>query len=150
MTDAIAGTRTFYGATERFATLDEVVDACRSALSDDVWDFLEGGAGAETTLRANREAFGRWTFRPRAMSGRERPSTATTFLGISLALPLLTAPFGADGLFHPDGQIAVARAGAAEGVAAIVPEAGTHPLERVAEAAPASAHRPTAPDGAAG
>ncbi|MGH3378443.1 MAG: alpha-hydroxy acid oxidase [Actinoallomurus sp.] len=139
MTDTIAGRRTFYGATERFATLDEVVDACRSALSDDVWDFLEGGAGAETTLRANREAFGRWTFRPRVMSGRERPSTATTFLGIPLELPLLTAPFGADGLFHPDGQIAVARADAAEGVAAIVPEAGTHPLERVAEAASASA-----------
>jgi isopentenyl diphosphate isomerase/L-lactate dehydrogenase-like FMN-dependent dehydrogenase len=133
------GQRTFYQDAERFATLEEITEACREALPAEVRDFLEGGAGEETTLRSNREAFRRWTFRPRVMSGREAPSTTTTFLGVPLGLPLLTAPFGADGLFHPDGQLAVARAGAAEGVAAIVPEAGTHSLERVAEAAPASA-----------
>jgi isopentenyl diphosphate isomerase/L-lactate dehydrogenase-like FMN-dependent dehydrogenase len=137
---ATAGERgTFYGASERFATLAEIIAACRATLPSDVWDFLDGGAGDEVTLRANRRAFDRWSFRPRVMSGRERPSTATTFLGIPLEVPLLTAPFGADGLFHPDGQLAVARADAAEGVAAIVPEAGTHPLERVAAAAPAAA-----------
>jgi 4-hydroxymandelate oxidase len=142
---------TFYGASERYATLDEIVAACRAALPDDVWDFLEGGAGTEATLRANQEAFDRWTFRPRVMSGRDRPSTATTFLGLPLELPLLTAPFGADGLFHPDGQAAVARANAAEGVIGIVPEAGTHSLERVAAAAPAAARiaqlHPMGPNG---
>lgn len=129
----------FYGSAERFATLDEITAACRAALPPEVWDFLEGGAGEETTLRANRAAFSRWSFLPRVMSGLPAPSTATTFLGIPLALPVLTAPFGADRLFHPDGQLAVARANAAEGVASIVPEMGSFSVEQVAQAAPAAA-----------
>lgn len=129
----------FYGSTEEFATLDEISAACRAALPPDVWDFLEGGAGDESTLRANRAAFERITFRPRVMSGLDVPSTSTAFLGIELGMPVLTAPFGADALFHPDGQVAVARANAAEGVASIVPEAGSHSLEEIAAAAPAAA-----------
>lgn len=125
-------------ATE-FATLDEIRQAALARLSSGARDFLESGAGDETTLRRNRRAFERWAFQPRVMSGLPSPATATRFLGIDLALPVLTAPFGADGLFHPDGQIAVARANAVAGTASIVPEAGTHSLEQIAAAAPASA-----------
>jgi 4-hydroxymandelate oxidase len=125
-------------ATE-FGTLDEIREAALAKLPAAAGDFLEGGAGDETTLRRNRRAFERWAFSPRVMSGRPAPTTATRFLGIDLALPVLTAPFGADGLFHPDGQVAVARANADAGTASIVPEAGTHSLERIAAAAPGSA-----------
>lgn len=125
--------------TGDFATLDEVHTAALAALDPAVRDFLEGGAGAETTLRRNRSAFEQWAFVPRVMNGLPMPSTATTFLGIDLALPVLTAPFGADNLFHPDGQIAVARANQAAGTASIVPEAGSHPVEDVARAAPMAA-----------
>jgi 4-hydroxymandelate oxidase len=121
-----------------FATLDEIREAALATLSPAARDFLEGGAGDEVTLRRNRRAFQRWAFVPRLMSGLSVPSTATRFLGVDLALPILTAPFGADGLFHLDGQIAVARANAAAGTASIVPEAGTHPLEKIAAAAPGS------------
>ncbi|GAA0932927.1 alpha-hydroxy acid oxidase [Virgisporangium aurantiacum] len=121
------------------ATLDEIREAALARLPVPARDFLEGGAGAETTLRRNRRAFQRWAFVPRVMNGLPAPTTATRFLGVDLALPVLTAPFGADGLFHPDGQIAVARANAAAGTASIVPEAGTHPLEKVATAVPGSA-----------
>ena len=128
-----------WASGKTYATLSEIVGAARAALDTDVLDFLDGGAGDEVTLRRNREAFARWSFRPRVMSGRPVPSTATTFLGIPLSLPVLTAPFGGDRLFHPDGQVAVARANAAEGVASIVPEAGSFALEDVAAAAPAAA-----------
>jgi 4-hydroxymandelate oxidase len=124
---------------ERFPTLAEIHAAARAVLSPDVWDFLQGGAGQEVTLRANREAFGRWQFRPRVMSGLGPPSTATSVLGLPLSMPVLTAPFGADGFFHSQGQLAVARANAAAGTLSIVPEAGTHSLEDVAAAAPAAA-----------
>ncbi|GAA1329095.1 alpha-hydroxy acid oxidase [Pseudonocardia xinjiangensis] len=102
-------------------------------------DFLEGGAGEERSLRENQEAFRRWNFVPQVMSGRGMPDLSTSFLGIPLAMPVLTSPFGADGLFHPQGQCAVARANAAEAVASIVPEAGTYSFEAVAEAAPDAA-----------
>jgi 4-hydroxymandelate oxidase len=128
-----------WASTATYATLGEIVDAARDALDADVLEFLDSGAGDEVTLRRNREAFARWAFRPRVMSGRQVPSTATTFLGIPLSLPVLTAPFGGDRLFHPEGQVAVARANAAEGVASIVPEIGSFALEELAAAAPAAA-----------
>jgi isopentenyl diphosphate isomerase/L-lactate dehydrogenase-like FMN-dependent dehydrogenase len=131
--------RNLWASGKTYTTLSEIVEAARAALDTEMLDFLDGGAGDEVTLRRNREAFARWSFRPRVMSGRPVPSTATSFLGIPLSLPVLTAPFGGDRLFHPDGQVAVARANAAEGVASIVPEAGSFALEDVAAAAPAAA-----------
>ncbi len=127
-----------HAATE-FATLDEIREAALAKLPDAARDFLEGGAGDETTLRRNRRAFERWAFLPRVMSGQPSPATTTRFLGVDLALPILTAPFSADGLFHPDGQVAVARANADAGTASIVPEAGTHSLEEIAATAPGAA-----------
>jgi 4-hydroxymandelate oxidase len=123
----------------RFPTLTEIHAAAKAVLAPGVWDFLEGGAGQEVTLDANREAFGRWQFRPRVMSGLALPSTATSVLGLPLSMPVLTAPFGAEGLFHSQGHLAVARANAAAGTLSIVPEAGTHSLEDVAAAGPAAA-----------
>jgi 4-hydroxymandelate oxidase len=123
----------------RFPTLTEIRAAAQAALPPDVWDFLAGGAGHEVTLRANRDAFDRWQFRPRVMSGLAPPSTATSVLGLPLGMPVLTAPFGTDGFFHRQGHLAVARANAAFGTLKIVPEAGTHSLEDVAAAAPAAA-----------
>jgi len=120
---------------QEFCTLDEIYAAAKAKLDPHVWDFLEGGAGEEQTLAANREAFQRWTFRPRVLNGIGVPDLRTTFMGLDLALPLLTAPFGAEGQFHPDGHLAVARANAALGVVSIVPEASTFALEDVAAAA---------------
>jgi 4-hydroxymandelate oxidase len=122
-----------------FGTLEEIREAALARLSPAARDFLEGGAGDETTLRRNRQAFERWAFQPRVMSGLPSPATTTRFLGVDLAIPVLTAPFGADGLFDPDGHVAVARANAAAGTASIVPEAGSHSLEEIAAAAPNAA-----------
>jgi 4-hydroxymandelate oxidase len=123
---------------DRFPTIAEIRAAARAALPPDVWDFLAGGAGQEVTLRANSDAFDRWQFRPRVMSGLGMPSTATSVLGLPLSMPVLTAPFGTDGFFDSQGHLAVARANAAAGTLSIVPEAGTHSFEDVAAAAPAA------------
>ena len=101
--------------------------------------FLESGAGTEQTLRANREAFARWVIRPRPVPGMRAPRTGTEILGIPLAVPIMTAPFGGDGMYAPDGHLAVARANAACGTVSIVPEVGTFSYEEVAAAAPAAA-----------
>jgi len=122
-----------------FATLDEIRDAALAKLDPAVRDFLEGGAGDEVTLRRNRQAFERWAFSPRVMSGADSPQLGTTFMGVDLKLPVLTAPFGADRLFDPEGQIAVARANQGAGTASIAPEAGSHSIEAIASAAPVAA-----------
>jgi 4-hydroxymandelate oxidase len=100
--------------------------------------YLESGAGAERTLRANRDAFARWAVRPSPMGGVSAPRTDTGLLGIPLSVPVLTAPFGGDGMFAADGHLSVARANAACGTASIVPELGTFSYEDVRAAAPAA------------
>ena len=122
-----------------FLTLDELHAAALQHLPRDVAGYLENGAGEELTLRANRDAFGRWVIKPRPLSGVNDPKTNTTFLGIPLAVPVLTAPFGGDALFAQDGHLAVARADAACGIASIVPEVGSFSYEEVAAASPAAA-----------
>jgi 4-hydroxymandelate oxidase len=122
-----------------FDTLSDIREAALAKLEPMVREFLEGGAGDEVTLRRNRRAFERWAFSPRTMSGRSSPSTRARFMGLDLDLPILTAPFGADGLFDPDGHLAVAKANSLCGVVSIIPEAGTHSLEALAVAAPRAA-----------
>jgi 4-hydroxymandelate oxidase len=122
-----------------FPTLADIHAAALRRLPRDAATYLESGAGTEQTLRANREAFSRWVIRPRPMSGVSDPKVNTEFLGIPLSVPVLTAPFGGDALFAPDGQQAVARANAAAGIASIVPEVGSFSYEQVAAAAPGAA-----------
>jgi isopentenyl diphosphate isomerase/L-lactate dehydrogenase-like FMN-dependent dehydrogenase len=122
-----------------FVALEEIHAAALRALPADVAGYLESGAGTEQTLRANRAAFSRWVIKPRPMSGVTAPDTSTGILGIPLSVPVLTAPFGGDGLFAHDGHLAVARANAACGTASIVPEVGTFSYQEVAAAAPAAA-----------
>lgn len=128
-----------YTGDDRPATIDEIWDRARARLDATTWDFLEGGAGHEVTLRANRAAFDRLQLRTRVLSGIAFPDTSTTFLGIPLSYPVLTAPFGCDRLFHPEGHRAVARANEAFGVASIVPELGSFPIEEIRAAAPGAA-----------
>ncbi|MGW4248496.1 alpha-hydroxy acid oxidase [Nocardia sp. NPDC004722] len=129
----------FYPTRVDFGTLDEIHRAAAAALPADVLDFVEGGAGRELTLRDNRLAFERWRILPAPMSGVGAPSTRTEFLGMPLATPILTAPFGGDALFHPDGHPAVARAAQARGALSVVPEAGSYSYQRVRAAAPQAA-----------
>lgn len=128
-----------YPRNADFVALEEIREAALRRLPPNVAVYLESGAGTEGTLRANREAFGRWVLRPRPMSGVSVPDTATTFLGMRLSVPVMTAPFGGDGMFWPDGQQAVARANAVSGIVSMVPEVGTFSYEQVREAAPAAA-----------
>jgi 4-hydroxymandelate oxidase len=129
----------FYPTRVEFGTLDEIHRAAVAALPADVMDFIEGGAGKESTLRANLAAFERWRILPEPMSGVGVPSTRTELLGMELGVPILTAPFGGDALYHPDGHLAVARAAEQYGALSIVPEAGSYSYERVHAAAPRAA-----------
>ena len=128
-----------YHGDGQFLTLEEIHAAALKRLPQDVAVYLESGSGTEQTLRANRDAFGRWVIRPRPMSGGNDPKTNTEFLGIPLSVPVLTAPFGGDALFAHDGHLAVARANAACGTASMVPEVGSFSYEEVAAAAPTAA-----------
>jgi isopentenyl diphosphate isomerase/L-lactate dehydrogenase-like FMN-dependent dehydrogenase len=100
------------------------------------WAYLTGGSGDEWTLRENRAAFERWTFRPRVLCDVSEVSTATTVLGTEVALPVLVAPVAYQQLYHPDGDCATARAAAATGAAMAVSTFCTRSHEEIAASAP--------------
>lgn len=119
-----------------FATADEVADAARANLPAEVWEYVNGGAGTEVTLRRNRAALDALLLRGRVARDVSATSAATTFLGLELASPVLLAPIGTVGLFDADGAAACARAAARAGSAAFVSILATPSLEDVAAAAP--------------
>jgi hypothetical protein len=92
--------------------------------------------GDETTLRANRLAYGRWTFRPRVLVDVDVVTTGTTVLGAPVSMPLLIAPVAFQGLYNADGELATARAAAAEGVVMCTSTMTSHTHQEIAEAAP--------------
>jgi len=96
--------------------------------------YVEGGAGGEDTMRANREAFDRWRLLPRMLRGiPAQRDLSTTVLGTAMPAPVLLAPIGVLGIVHEDRELAVARAAASLGVPMILSTAATSSMEEVAE-----------------
>jgi isopentenyl diphosphate isomerase/L-lactate dehydrogenase-like FMN-dependent dehydrogenase len=100
------------------------------------WAYLSGGSADEWTLRENRAAFARWTFRPRVLCDVSEISTATTVLGTRIELPVVLAPVAYQQLYHPDGECATARGAAAAGTGIAVSTFSTRSHEEIAAASP--------------
>ncbi|TDD28085.1 alpha-hydroxy-acid oxidizing protein [Actinomadura sp. KC06] len=108
--------------------------AARRRLPAMVREYIDGGADDLATLTKNREAFTRWEFRPRILTGTQKPDLATTVAGIDLDLPVLLAPVGLSGLAHWRGDVAAARAAERRGTRHILSTASSWTIEEVAAA----------------
>ncbi len=117
------------------ATLGDLEAEASRAVDDAVWGFIQGGAGDEETLRANRDAFRRWVLRPRMLANVGSVDLGTTVLGSSVRSPCFVAPTAYQGRVHPDGERGTARAASRAGVLAVFSTLSTHPLEAIARAA---------------
>jgi L-lactate dehydrogenase (cytochrome) len=96
-----------------------------------VFDYLDGGADGEVTLRENCRAFEDVTFRPRHAVVVEKCDLSVRVLGLDLSLPFLLAPVGYSRVMHPGGEVAAARAAGAAGTAYILSTISGHKLEDV-------------------
>jgi len=108
---------------------------CKARVPTAAYDYVSGGAWDEWTLRRNREGFGRITFRPRFLVEVDKLDLTTTLFGQKLAMPILVAPTGTHGLFHPEGELATARGAGAAGAAMVVSTSSTFPIDKIAAAA---------------
>jgi L-lactate dehydrogenase (cytochrome) len=81
-----------------------------------IFDYADGGAYDEQTLRRNTADLDAMTFRQRVMVDVSKISLATSLLGVPVSMPLAIGPTGLAGLFHADGEILGARAAAACGI----------------------------------
>ena len=106
-------------------------------LSRAAFDFLEGGAGDEITLRANESSFRRWSLVPRACVDVAEVDASTQLDGRPVGVPYFVAPTGAHRLFHPDAEFATAAAAMAADVPYATSTAASVSMEEIAEVAPA-------------
>jgi L-lactate dehydrogenase (cytochrome) len=99
-----------------------------------VFDFADGGAEDERTLRANRLDFSKLVFRPRVLVDVSRRDQSTTILGQPVSSPLIVAPTGLAGMLWPRGEMVAARAAAKRDVIFTLSTLGACSIEEVAEA----------------
>jgi lactate 2-monooxygenase len=104
----------------------------RQVMSPEAFAYMAGGAGTESTMRQNRQAFERWRIVPRMLRDVSRRDLRIRLFGRDLPGPLLLAPIGVLEMAHPDADLAVARAAAAEGVPMIFSSQASVPMETCA------------------
>lgn len=104
----------------------------RAALPRPVFDFADGGAEKEYTLRRNEAAFDDVELLPRPLSGAAERDLKISLFGKPLSLPVMIGPAGLAGLFWPDGERCLARAAGHAGTGFCLSHGSVAPLEEVA------------------
>jgi L-lactate dehydrogenase (cytochrome) len=118
-------------ASPRVVSIDDFRPIARHRVPKPVFDYLDGGAEGEVTLRENCRIFNDVTFRPRHAVALANCSLSTRVLGFDLSLPFLLAPVGYSRLMHPGGEVAAAHAAGKAGAGYILSTISGHKLEDV-------------------
>jgi L-lactate dehydrogenase (cytochrome) len=111
--------------------ISDLRSAAKRRLPKVVFDYLDGGAEGEVTLRENCRIFDDVTFRPRHAVSHPDCDLRTTVLGHEISVPFMLAPVGYSRLMHPGGEIAAARAAGKAGTGYILSTISGHKLENV-------------------
>jgi isopentenyl diphosphate isomerase/L-lactate dehydrogenase-like FMN-dependent dehydrogenase len=111
--------------------IDDLRELARRRLPKAVFDYLDGGAEGEVTLRENRRAFEDVTFRPRNAVAIAHCDPRTQVLDNELSFPAILAPIGYSRLMHPNGEVAASGAAGAAGTGYILSTISGYKLEDV-------------------
>ena len=98
-----------------------------------IFDFIDGGAEDEDTLRQNESAFSDWELLPKPLNGAAKRDLSTSLFGHTLSSPLLIGPTGLAGLFWPQGEVAAANAASDYGTVYCLSHGSVCTLEQLAK-----------------
>ncbi|MCD2172072.1 alpha-hydroxy acid oxidase [Rhizobium sp. C4] len=101
---------------EEAISIEDFRKMARARLPRAVFDFVDGGAADELTLKGNRAAFDRLSIVPRILTDVSAPDISSTFMGQEFPTPLVISPMGSCSLVRPDADLAIARAAATRGI----------------------------------
>lgn len=118
-----------------FINVEDARQAASRVLPRAVFDFVDGGALDELTVRDNRRAFEEIWFRPRVAVHVESVDTRSSVAGSHLSAPIVFAPCGLMGVVHPDAESAVARVAERVGTAAAFSTYASTSLSQIGSAA---------------
>jgi L-lactate dehydrogenase (cytochrome) len=124
------------GRVETAAAVADLRLMARRRTPRAVFDYTDGGAGDEISLRRSRQAFARVEFRPSVLRDVSVVDPSTTLMAGPAAMPLAFAPTGFTRMMHHQGEPAVARVAARAGIPIALSTMGTTSLEALAAAAP--------------
>jgi len=116
----------------RCYTVDDLRAAARRRLPRGAFDYLDGAAEDEVSLRRNRTAFAEWELLPRVLTDVGKVDLHTEVLGVPCALPVVLGPTGFTRMMHPAGELAAAAAAQSAGVPYTAATLGTTSLEDIA------------------
>ncbi len=117
-----------------FRTLRDLEESASHRVLDHVWAYIQGGSGDERTLAANLAAFRRRSLKPRVLVDVTALDLSTTVLGRRVRAPFFVAPTAYQGMIHPDGEVAVARAARDAGLLGAFSTLSSRSLEEIAAA----------------
>ena len=117
-----------------FATLPEIARAARRRVSRDAYNFGAGAAETETTKRRNRRALDRLAIAQNVLVDVRHVDLSTRLLGVPLSWPVAVAPMGGLILFHPEGDVEMARGCGRADTLQFLSGATGWPVEDVAKA----------------
>ena len=98
-----------------------------------IFDFIDGGAEDEDTLRQNESAFSDWELLPKPLNGAAKRDLSTSLFGHTLSSPLLIGPTGLAGFFWPQGEVAAANAASDYGTVYCLSHGSVCTLEQLAK-----------------
>src|SRR5579863_7598259 len=122
----------------RVANIDDLRAIAKRRLPGGVFDYFDGGAEDEITLKRNSSAFTEIGFRPRVLVDVSKISTESSIFGGSLPLPLILSPTGFTRIATPEGELAVVRVAERLGLPYTLSTLATRSIEEVAEAGPSA------------
>jgi len=114
------------------ANVEDLRLIARRRLPRGVFDYVDGGAGAEVSMRHNVEVFDRVDFVPRVLNDVAAVDPSTTLLGRSLPFPLVLGPTGFTRIVTPGGELDVARVASQVGLPYTLSTLSTRSIEEVA------------------
>src|SRR5690606_1819282 len=117
----------------KWVSVYEMRRQARRTLPKMVYDYLEGGALDERTLRSNPTSYQNWRFLPRRLIDLSAVRPETSMFGRDIAFPAVVAPTGLNSLFWPRADLALARAAQRCGIPFTLSTASSMSLEQVAE-----------------
>ncbi|MDI7776431.1 FMN-dependent L-lactate dehydrogenase LldD [Asticcacaulis sp. EMRT-3] len=110
--------------------------AAKAKLPPFLFDYLDGGSGAETTLRANVSDLNQVALKQRVLKGSETLDLSTEFFGVKHDLPICLAPVGLTGMYARRGEVQAAKAAASRNIPFIQSTVSVCSLKEVASQSP--------------
>src|SRR6266851_2701191 len=118
-------------ASPRVINVEDLRRLAQRRVPKVVFDYLDGGAEGEVTLRENCRAFEAVSFRPRQAVAVGQTDLRTKVLKNEISFPAMLAPVGYSRMMHPGGEVAAARAAGEAGTGYVLSTISGHRLENV-------------------